>query len=337
VKDFDHGILISGDSNVIVEDSSFENIELSGIDGRDDLDSLKVSGSLFNSCEVGIYSNLASDIHVSGTRFDYCDAGLSFSSSSQICVEDSVFFKNEYGMRIASCDGGLVTGSLFLRNNEHAIKSLNSGSFEIWNNSFIQNNNVNSTQDPVIRQCYENSDDNTWHSIDLRTGNHWSDLTSPDLDMDEIVDMSYKLEGKGEWSHYPLVFSPIDLISPPRNFAAESFTDHVYLSWEQPLEAYYGSVIGYRIYRGFTSDKMEEIGSVSGTLTSSYYDFETEQGVLYFYKVRASCAYGAGTPSIIVEAISDNTPPVITFLSPTPGQGFNRRSIEFSNGQRTNL
>ncbi len=329
VKDFDHGILISGGSNVIVEDSSFENIELSGIDGGDDLDSLKVSGSLFNSCEVGIYSNLASDIHVSGTRFDYCDAGLSFSSSSQICVEDSVFFKNEYGMRIASCDGGLVTGSLFLRNNEHAIKSLNSRSFEIWNNSFIQNNHVNDTPDPVIKQCYDNSDDNRWHSSEFMIGNHWSDLTSPDLDMDEIVDMSYKLEGEGEGSMYPLVFSPIDLISPPRNLTAESFTDHVLLTWEKPLKEYYGRTNGYKIYRGFQSDKMEEIESISGLVTSIS-DVNIEQGIRYYYLVRATCSYGAGAPSNIVEAISDNTPPEITFISPSPGQGFNRRSVTIS-------
>lgn len=329
VKDFDHGILISGSSNVIVEDSSFENIELSAIDGGDGMDSLKVSGSLFNSCKVGIYSNLASDIHVSGTRFDYCDTGLSFSSSSQICVVDSVFIENEYGMRIASCDGGSVTGSLFLRNNEYAIKSLNSRSFEIWNNSFIQNNHVNDTPDPVIKQCYDNSDDNRWHSSEFMIGNHWSDLTSPDLDMDEIVDMSYKLEGEGEWSKYPLVFSPVDLISPPRSLVAESFTDHVLLTWEKPLKEYYGRTNGYKIYRGFQSDKMEEIESISGLVTSIS-DVNIEQGIRYYYLVRATCSYGAGAPSDIVEAISDSTPPEITFISPSPGQGFNKRSVTIS-------
>ncbi len=326
IETLDYGILAFDDSKMDIEGSSFSNIKFSAIDISDTTSGQNVSDCSFMDCQIGIHCVQTSYVNIVDSSFDYCETGVSFYTSTNLTIADSIFYGNDKGIALSSSDGGFISGSLFLGNYNHGIESINSRSFIVWNNSFIWNNGITDTPDPERQQCHDNSKKNTWYNRELFSGNHWSELTSPDADLNKIVDMSYKIESGGDWSKYPLVFSPVDLISPPMNLTATANTNNVYLIWEKPQLEYHGKTIGYKIYRGASPDRMEEIWSQPGQLTE-FTDLTPTPGILYFYLVRAYCSFGIGTPSNIVEAISDVTPPVITITSPSMGKGFNVRDV----------
>jgi len=67
---------------------------------------------------------------------------------------------------------------------------------------------------------------------------------------------------------------------------------YVYLSWDTPYMREGYEVLGYRIYRGTSSDSYELLKELG--LVSSYSDYDVTSGTLYSYDVRAFNAYGEG-------------------------------------------
>ncbi len=326
IENLDYGIIAVEGSKVDINGSSFDNIGISAIDISETTKGLNISDCSFVDSTIGIHCFMTSNVNISDSSFEYCEIGVSFSTSTDLNITDSFFYGNDKGIALSSSEIGLISGSLFLGNYYHGIESLTSRSFVVWNNSFIWNNDLTDIPDTERQQCYDNSKKNIWHNRELFSGNHWSELTSPDVDLNMIVDMSYKIEGGGDWSKYPLVFSPVDLISPPLNLISTANTDNVYLSWQKPSKEYYGKINGYKIFRGTSPERMEEIWSQPGQLTE-FRDLTPTPGTVYYYQVRAYCSFGIGAPSNIVEAISDVTPPVITITTPSMGEGFNVRDV----------
>ena len=78
----------------------------------------------------------------------------------------------------------------------------------VFNNTFIGNNGAGSTYNSSHVQACDDGTNNWWNSTD-GYGNYWSDWTSPDVDMNGIVDVPYVLDGgSGAKDYYPLTTTP---------------------------------------------------------------------------------------------------------------------------------
>lgn len=78
----------------------------------------------------------------------------------------------------------------------------------IWNNSFVGNNGSGAAYDPERVQAIDNGTVNWWNTTD-GYGNYWSDWTSPDENLDEIVDSPYQVNGTAEaMDYYPKASAP---------------------------------------------------------------------------------------------------------------------------------
>ena len=82
----------------------------------------------------------------------------------------------------------------------------------VWNNSLMFNNGAGDYYDPAHIQAYDDGTGNWWNSTD-GFGNYWSDWTTPDIDMNGIVDDPYLLDGSaGAKDNYPLTTTPLEPI-----------------------------------------------------------------------------------------------------------------------------
>jgi len=95
---------------------------------------------------------------------------------------------------------------------EYGIRIYPGVSFNrIWNNSFSRNHGATSVYDPSHIQAYDDGTDNFWNSTGSPHGfgNYWGDWTSPDANMDGIVDNPYVIDGSaGAMDYYPLTQFP---------------------------------------------------------------------------------------------------------------------------------
>ena len=79
----------------------------------------------------------------------------------------------------------------------------------IWNNTFYHNNGAGDSYDPSHIQAYDDGTNNWWNSSS-GYGNYWSDWTTPDGDMNGIVDNPYNIDGSaGAKDFYPQTTAPI--------------------------------------------------------------------------------------------------------------------------------
>lgn len=147
---------------------------------------ISLYASNFNAVSNNICSNNSADgIEIYG--------GAAHSNTNNNLSWNQAWNNGQYGVRIYSDSG---------TNNS------------LWNNVFIDNNDVSSIFNSSRTQAYDNGTNNWWNSSS-GLGNFWSDLTTPDTDSDGIVDWSYNLSGAaGAKDYFPLMrFSP-DLYPP---------------------------------------------------------------------------------------------------------------------------
>ena len=79
----------------------------------------------------------------------------------------------------------------------------------VWNNTFYHNNGARDTYDPSHIQAYDDGTNNRWNSTE-GYGNYWSDWTTPDGDMNGIVDNPYNIDGSaGAKDYYPQTTMPL--------------------------------------------------------------------------------------------------------------------------------
>ena len=79
---------------------------------------------------------------------------------------------------------------------------------QIWNNSFVGNNGAGNTYDTAHVQAYDDRPYNHWNVSGY--GNFWSDWTTPDNDMNGVVDNPYNISGLGEAKdYYPRTISEV--------------------------------------------------------------------------------------------------------------------------------
>ena len=118
---------------------------------------------------------------------------------------------NNKGIYLAESDNydNLIQWNVIADNSEYGIDILSGNNNRILNNSFLRNNGATDTCDPEHVQACDDGNGNFWNSTE-GCGNYWSDWTSPDVNMDGIVDSPYLLDGSASAKDYcPQTTAPV--------------------------------------------------------------------------------------------------------------------------------
>lgn len=184
---------------------------------------------------IWLYSSSGSTLSNNTCSLNYA-YGIALGSSSDSTLSNNTCSNNELGIELGSSSGNTLSNNTCSSNNEHGISvwsysnhniisnttcsgnlrygiyiDSESGFNTIWNNSFYNNNGATDTYDPAHIQAYDDGIGNIWNSSGSPHGfgNHWSDWTSPDANMDGIVDFPYEIGGNaGAKDWYPLTEYP---------------------------------------------------------------------------------------------------------------------------------
>ncbi len=129
-----------------------------------------------------------------------------------------------------------------------------------------------------------------------------------DSESDRIVLFGNDLSA-ATWAHWHPPTPP----RAPRNLTATPAPGAIKLSWEAPSFDGTVPILGYRIYRGTTSDGLSFLVDVGDILR--YVDDTPTVGIPYFYQVGAFNAEGEGPASnrVTSEASRPNSVPVASF------------------------
>lgn len=154
-------------------------------------------------------------------------AGIYLYASSENILADNHCSGNNAGLYLVLSDGNTLSGlncsfnyalgGIVLSTSSNNSLSLNqirdnigpgvtvfSGDNNmIWGNWFVRNSGSGSSYDPLHIQAYDAGLGNQWNSSG--SGNYWSDWTTPDANLDGIVDIPYVLAGSaGAEDYYPV-------------------------------------------------------------------------------------------------------------------------------------
>jgi len=106
---------------------------------------------------------------------------------------------------------------------------------------------------------------------------------------------------------------------PPTALAAQGGDGFVLLTWEPPEEEGGSPILNYLVYRGTNLDLMSNLGAI-GNITN-YNDNSVENGVTYYYRVRAINEYGEGNLSEAVPVTPLGVPGVPSSVSASKVDG----------------
>jgi parallel beta-helix repeat protein len=156
----------------------------------------------------------ASDFNtlISNDCSDNYHYGIWFSASGGNTVIGNNCSSNRWsGLYLQQANDNVLVCNRVFGNGEYGICIFGSGN-RIWNNTFSHNNGASDTYDPAHVQAYDGETNNWWNGSD-GYGNYWSDWTSPDANMDGIVDNPYIIGGGGGGrDYYPLTTTPTEPI-----------------------------------------------------------------------------------------------------------------------------
>jgi parallel beta-helix repeat protein len=202
-------------NNVGIELQSSSNNTLSKNTCSDNFRGIYISSSGntlgSNTCsnnEYGIYLYESSGNTLGNNICSNNEYGLCLSSSSLNALSNNTCSSNnEHGISVWHSSNNNISNTTCSGNLRYGIYIDSESGFNmVWNNSFYNNNGATDTYDPAHIQVYDDGVGNIWNSSGSPHGfgSHWSDWTTPDSNMDGIVDNPYLLDGSaGAMDYYP--------------------------------------------------------------------------------------------------------------------------------------
>lgn len=167
-----------------------------------------------NSCGIAIWISNNTDVTGNDCSLNV-GTGLHIFKATENNFSRNTCSSNSIGMWFVDADweGGssdnLVQSNWIEGNTAYGIQ-MDAGNHDnlIWNNSFVGNNGTGAVYSPEDVQVIDNGTANWWNTTDGR-GNYWSDWTSPDLNLDDVVDSPYCVAGSaGAMDYYPIASAP---------------------------------------------------------------------------------------------------------------------------------
>lgn len=157
----------------------------------------------------GISLDSSSDRNM--VEYNYCSSnylegiGLHSSSNENTLYNNTCSSNQGDGIYLDTSNHNVVTLNQLRYNSPFGLR-IASGSFSnISHNSFEGNGGTGITYDPDHIQAFDDGTSNWWNSS-ADSGNYWSDWTTPDVDLDGIVDLPYNISGSaGAKDYHPLM------------------------------------------------------------------------------------------------------------------------------------
>lgn len=326
--DLDHGIKAAWCDDIRIDNSS--------ITGPDRALFMINSGFLIENTEVvgsetGISfksnRNMNSGIRISECRISENRIGIEAESLNyygldyiNAWVMDCNLSENGAGIETSYLYRFDISGNEFYRNDGCAI--LNYGQLNsIHENSFLFNNGTGKKYErsrPQVMDLYSaHNNSDCWSSGTI--GNYWSDLDSPDLDSNGIIDIPYLIretayEVVNTFDMYPLVdaINPI----PPELIFVNGKEDHIEISWRFPYDP--SEIEGFSFYRGADPWNLTKITFIPVIESSqmTYFDHDVEIGTVYHYMLRTVKDGMEGSSSNVLSSVADNDSPAISIIEP---------------------
>ncbi len=121
---------------------------------------------------------------------------------------------------------------------------------------------------------------------------------------------------------------------PPKNLTATSRIESVVLNWSLPINAGGLPILGYHIFRGETSVKLDQISGVGNQTT--FIDYNVSKDRVYYYMIQAFHAKARGLDSKVVSVMPFGVPGPPANLKATSGDStiFLDWDYPFSDGGR---
>jgi len=266
-----------------------------------------------------------------GVEYNYCDMGmisdnhienvqqgiLTRGSDSGSIINNTLIECNSYGLSMSESNKNSIHHNNIQKSRFFGINILGSSSNVLWNNTLAYNNKANDKYNSSRPQASDNLESNDWSNNG--TGNFWKDLTSPDDDINGIVDTPYILSGKANQDPYPLTTTQRGLVpSSPLEPSALSFNSRVELSWKKPTNDGGSQILKYSLFRKGTEGTFSRIAIIDQKDTM-YVDTAMKNREEYSYYITALNDVGESLPSSTILAYPDDSVPIIRILTPSNG------------------
>ena len=241
---------------------------------------------------------------------------------------------NGTGLEIIMSRDCLVRSNLFFNNSAFGTSLSDVENATMLSNTFIANNGAGEEYSTLTIQASQQGSSCVW-SVDGR-GNHWSDWTSPDEDLDGIVDLPYLIFGSTVYDEYPVTEPMFTFLSAPSSFEVLSGRDSVELHFSRPVFDLDGSFYGYLVFRS-TGEEGNWTSMFLGSSRTMFLDEDVEDGQVYHYYMRALNRYGEGNRTRILTAVPDSSPPAVTIISPEEGAVEGNAEVDVSWNMTDNI
>lgn len=311
-----------------VTDNELSNNTISGF-SIENTDYALISNNDIENSQIGIEYEFDDFGSVNLNRISGCNHGITARGSDGGFYENNTIKDcNSYGMTHSESSNNKLVNNTIMKTKFFAVNMISSSNNLLYNNAFAYNNRAGLEYNSSSRQAQDNFDTNKWYR-DGR-GNFWRDHTTPDADLDGIVDIPYQINGMMNQDPYPLTSTGF-LLVPSRvpNISALPYNGRVDLNWDEPLFDGGSSITRYNIYGKNSTGKFRLINFTGPSITS-YSDPEVVNRDTYSYRIAAVNNIGEGPFSPTVFATPDDSEPVIAFLSPSPGSFINSGSVYVS-------
>ena len=257
------------------------------------------NGFLLYQANANLLTNNTAQINAVGIK-------LFYSSNLNTLVKNTVQNSGKYGFELWRSSSNTLTNNSIQYSDEFGmfLWRSDSNSNTIKFNDFYLN-----CQNFGGAQAYSVS------STNLFDYNYWSDKTSPDVNLDGIVDTPYNIGGSVCSDVHPVSKSYLLYLSTnPQNLQATAGDSRVTLNWIAPISDG-GSPITYKIYR--TSNSGINYTFIGMTNSTTFSDTGLTNGVRYHYVVSAVNSVGESDNSNEVDCIPAAVPSVPRNLQAT--------------------
>jgi rhodanese-related sulfurtransferase len=152
-------------------------------------DDVNITSCNLSDASIGVLAKTCDSLSISGNQFTGNQEAVTLVDSTNAKIERNLFDTNigEGVCLYSNSNFNNVTNNGILNNGGHAVW-IGSG----CNGNTAFGNNIIDNNDP-LDQAWDDGAGNVWNNATM--GNYWNDWTTPDVDVNGIVDVPYNITG----------------------------------------------------------------------------------------------------------------------------------------------
>jgi parallel beta-helix repeat protein len=180
-------VLISSNNNTLTRNTAYNNSDSGFLFSSSNNNTLTRNAAYNNSDSGFLFSSSYNNTLTRNTAYNNSDSGFFLISSSNNTLSGNTVYNNTFhGFYLySSSNNNMLISNTICSNRFHGFYFLSDSNNNTVTRNELINNNGGSAQ------AYDDGSNNIFQF------NYWSDLTSPDINQDFIVDQSYAIPGAG--------------------------------------------------------------------------------------------------------------------------------------------